>query len=123
MNATTKTRRIRPADAAMLMRHALADAFPAHVITVAVAYPSNGLIVATVKWSDGPQAREVQEVADRFTGAVISAQGQIVPQLKPLHGHLVLFGLHVAYARRRVTAPTTTPQADAPSQAADLVAA
>lgn len=95
--------RIRPADTAMLLRQALAKAFPGTPMTLTVAHLSTGLVSATIAWSDGPEAAHVQAIADRYTGGSINEHGQLVPHLRTHNGRLVAFGIHAVYTNRSIS--------------------
>jgi hypothetical protein len=67
-NLTQPTRYIRAAETAKLIRVALKQAFPEVKFSVVTDSYSGGASIR-IRWVDGPQTKQVEPIAKRFSGA------------------------------------------------------
>jgi hypothetical protein len=95
---------ISVADTAKLVRTALKDAFPKIKFSVRSKSYSGGASI-TISWIDGPTAKDVEAVTDRFAGATFDGMIDLKSyHTSELNGEQVHFGADYVFTDRRFSA-------------------
>ena len=101
------------AETAKRLRKALHTAFPAVKFTVRSDTYSGGASI-DVKWTDGPTAKQVQAISQRFEGATLDAiTGYKHPQTHIVDGQVIQYGANFIFPQRSLSVAFLTRVAQA----------